>query len=170
MVDSEKIKKTKKRISRKGSVKLPKDFGLGPKRKARVQFAALCYRRIKSGCEILLITSRERGRWVVPKGWPIEGMGPGGSAEQEAWEEAGVKGKLRGHCIGFFNYDKVLETGTDLPVAVAVYAIEVKRLADDFPEKGQRKRKWFSPKKAASRVNEPQLKKILRKFDPKKLG
>lgn len=99
----------------------------------------------------------------------MEKLGPGGAAAQEAWEEAGVIGKLRNRCIGVYDYDKVLETGTDLPVTVAVYPIEVKDLAKDFPEKGQRKRKWFSPKKAASRVQEPELKRILRKFDPKKL-
>ncbi len=115
------------------------------------------------------MTSRDSGRWVIPKGWPINGLSPSGSAAQEAWEEGGVRGKVRDACQGIYDYDKSLDKGTDLPVSVAVFPIEVAKLADDFPEKGQRKRKWFSPKKAASRVQEPQLKRILRKFDPKKL-
>lgn len=146
---------------------LPAEFAIGGKRKTRVQFAAICYRRTKAGCEVLLVTSRDSGRWVVPKGWPIDGLSPSETAKQEAWEEGGVKGRVRDICVGLFDYDKVLETGTDLPVSVAVFPLEVGRLVDDFPEMGQRKRKWFTPKKAAARVNEPELKKILRKFDPK---
>ena len=149
--------------------RLTPEFEIGAKREKRVQFAAICYRRIKSGCEVLLLTSRDSGRWIVPKGWPIDGMSPPQTAEQEAWEEGGVKGKLRDRCVGIFRYDKALETGVDLPVSVAVYPIEVRKLADTFPEVGQRKRKWFAPKKAAARVNEPALKDILRKFDPKRL-
>lgn len=166
MLPREKIRRSKV-VGRQIMHKLPAGFGL--KRKTPVQFAAICYRRIKSGSEVLLLTSRDSGRWVVPKGWPIEGLSPSETAQQEAWEEGGVSGKLRDICLGVFDYDKVLETGTDLPVSVAVFPIEVKKLADDFPEVGQRRRKWFTPKKAAARVNEPDLKQILRKFDPQKL-
>lgn len=159
-----------KRVSRQGRHRRGGEFDLGFKRKARVQFAAVCYRRVNKSLEILLLTSRRSGRWIVPRGWPINGLSPAETAAQEAWEEGGVKGKLHDMCLGIYDYDKVLETGTDLPVSVAVFPIKVKKLADDFPEKGQRRRKWFSPKKAASRVQEPELKKILRKFDPKKIG
>lgn len=169
MVDSEKIKKKRARAGQHQGIKLPKDFGTGKRRQSQAQFGALCYRRIKSKYEVLLITSRERGRWIVPKGWPIAELGPAGTAAQEAWEEAGVTGKAVDRCVGLYTYDKVLETGTDLPVTVAVFPVEVSRLADEFPEVGQRKRKWFSAKKAASRVEEKELKRILRRFDPKKL-
>jgi len=163
----EKIKKSKRIRGKKG--KDPR-VALGLKRKTRLQFAAICYRKIKSGCEVLLITSRDSGRWVIPKGWPIDGLSPSGTAAQEAWEEGGVRGKVRDTCLGIFAYDKAMETGTDLPVSVAVYPLRVdSRLADKFPEVGQRKRKWFSPKKAATRVNEPELKRMLKKFDPKSL-
>jgi hypothetical protein len=56
-----------------------------------------------------------------------------------------------------------------LPVVVAVFPIEVLRLDDDFPEAGQRKRKWLSPKKAARRVSEPELRHLLSGFDPARL-
>lgn len=169
MVESEKLK-TKKPKKKRSTVKLPKDFGIGPKRKARAQVAALCYRGTAKGTEVLLITSRESRRWILPKGWTMPGLSPAEAAAQEAWEEAGVKGKLPKGCAGLYRYDKVLETGTDLPVTVAVFPIEVKKLEEDFPEKGQRKRKWFSLKKASTRVQEPELKKLLRKFKVKKLG
>lgn len=147
-----------------------KKSDVGFKRKARIQFAAVCYRRVNKGLEVLLVTSRDSGRWIIPKGWPIDGLSPAETAAQEAWEEGGVQGRLRDTCIGIYDYGKRRETGSDLPVSVAVFPIKVSRLKDKFPEAGQRKRKWFSLKKAAARVNEPALKKILRKFDPKKLG
>ena len=90
---------------------------------------------------------------------------PGESALQEAWEEAGVRGKITGNCLALFSYTKGVD-GQDLPCAVMVYPVKVKDLKDDFPEAGQRKRKWMSPKKAATRVDEPELAHMLRKFDP----
>lgn len=147
--------------------KFAPDLKIKLKGKQRLQVAAICYRKIKSGREILLITSRDTGRWIIPKGWPIDGLTPREAAGQEAWEEAGVKGKLRKDCLGVYKYRKRLETGSNLPVTVAVFAIEVKKLSDKFPERGQRRRKWFSPKKAASRVQEPELKRLLKEFRPK---
>lgn len=145
-------------------------FDLGRKRRSTVQFAAICYRKKKKGCEVLLLTSRESGRWIVPKGWPIEGLSPAKVAAQEAWEEGGVKGKVRDVCLGFYDYDKVLKKREHVPVSVAVFPLEVDSLAKKFPEADERRRKWFSPKKAAARVREPELKKLLLKFDPKRAG
>ncbi|MEM1273482.1 MAG: NUDIX hydrolase [Pseudomonadota bacterium] len=139
------------------------------KLETRVQFAALCYRRRKSGLEVLLLTSRDTGRWIIPKGWPINGRSPAETAAQEAWEEGGVKGKMRDVCLGLYSYEKSFERGNDLPVAVAVFPIEVARLSDRYPEAGARKRRWFTPKKAAARVKETGLKQIIRSFDPARL-
>ena len=82
---------------------------------------------------------------------------------------AGVTGKETETCLGLYTYTKSVESTDDLSVVVAVFAVAVKELADDFPEAGLRKRKWFSCKKAAARVREPELKRILRKFDPARL-
>ena len=133
------------------------------------QFAALCYRIVKDKPEILLVTSLGTGRWIIPKGWPSDGMTPVESALTEAWEEAGVRGRISGPCIGLFSYQKRMTNKDDLPCVAMVYPVRVKSLADEYPEKGQRKRKWLSPKKAASRVDEPELAYILRSFDPKLL-
>lgn len=135
----------------------------------RSQFAALCYRVVKNRVEVLMITTRRSGRWIVPKGWPMDGMTPAECAAQEAWEEAGVRGHAHDHCLGLFSYNKILEPEAVLPCVAMVYPIRAKSLARTYPEMKQRRRKWFSRKKAAGLVVEPELARILRDFDPKYL-
>ncbi|CAD0184942.1 NUDIX domain protein [Ruegeria sp. THAF57] len=132
-------------------------------RPRRVQFAALCLRKTQDGPEVLLITSRETGRWVIPKGWPMDGLDGAETARQEAWEEAGVRpAKLGRSPVGQYTYDKILKDGSAQPVLTNVYRVDVQELADDFPEVGQRTREWVSPQTAADRVWEPELSEILR--------
>jgi len=134
-------------------------------RPRRVQFAALCVRESDDGQEVLLITSRDTGRWVIPKGWPMDGKDGAETALQEAWEEAGVRANhLERTSVGHFTYDKILDDGSALPVRTSVYRVIVKELADKYPEAGQRKRHWFSPKDAAEQVREPELSALLRQL------
>lgn len=131
------------------------------------QYAALCYRRDETGkIRVLLITSRDTGRWVLPKGWPIAGKSAASSAAQEAFEEAGVQGVVGDHCIGVYSYGKVLGSRKIIPCVVAIYPLLVTNLKSSFPEKGQRKLKWFKPQVAATKVAEPELAVILAAFDP----
>ena len=139
------------------------------KRDTRTQFAAIPFRRKKSGIEMLLVSTLERKRWIVPKGWPMDGVTPAEAAAQEAWEEAGARGRVYQDCVGLYSYSKWLDEDLALPCIVAVFALEVLKLDDKFPEAGQRKRKWMTPKKAAARVEEPELKQVLRHFDPARL-
>lgn len=133
------------------------------------QCAALCY-RVKGGkTQVLLITSRYTKRWVAPKGWIMPNKTAAQSAAQEAYEEAGVEGRLMSESLGDYKYLKVVRGGPDLPCVVAVFPILVKDLRSKFPEKNQRKRKWFPSKIAAKMVAEPDLAKIIRKFDPRQL-
>ena len=148
---------------------LPLSVRAAHKTDMRSQFAALCYRLKNNKTEILLITSRRSKRWIVPKGWPMHGLTPAAAACQEAWEEAGVKGKAVDRCLGLYSYNKLLDEGGTLPCIALVYPVRVKALEGEFPERGQRQRKWFSPKKAAARVMEPELARILRDFDPRML-
>ncbi len=148
---------------------LPDSFAAFKKGDVRTQYAALCYRMRKDAVQVLLVTSRDSGRWVIPKGWPMKGCSAADAAEIEAWEEAGVKGKIKDHCLGVYSYLKGMNDTHSLPVVVAVYPLLVTDLRDDFPEMGQRRRKWFDAKKASGRVVEPELRRILRKFDPKQL-
>ena len=131
----------------------------------RRQVAALCWRKSRGRTEVLLITSRDTGRWVVPKGWPMKGLSDAQAAMREAWEEAGVRvGAEKARRVGQFYYDKGLDDGSDLPVVADVYKVRVRdgELADRFPEAGQRKRAWVPTKKAARMVEEPALRTLLR--------
>lgn len=131
----------------------------------RLQVAALCHRGTGPDTEILLITSRGTGRWVLPKGWPIKGLDAAGSAMQEAWEEAGVRDGVTGDTpIGSFVYQKGLTGGWSVSVNTLVFPVEVKELRDDFPEAEQRRRNWVKPAQAATMVNEPELREILEAF------
>ncbi|MGO4907986.1 NUDIX hydrolase [Pseudorhodobacter sp. W20_MBD10_FR17] len=136
----------------------------------RAQFGALCWRAGKSGAEVLLISSRETGRWVIPKGWPMDGRTGPEAAAIEAWEEAGVKGRIDAAKLGHFSYDKTLKRDTKnesiQPCMVEVFPLQVEKLATDFPEQRQRRRKWFAPDKAARRVAESELKVLLARFSP----
>ena len=147
----------------------PVSLGDEGKRGMRTQFGALCWREKQGKVQILLVTSRRRGRWIIPKGWPLDGETPAKAAETEAWEEAGVEGKAKGQCLGVFGYDKEHSEGEQLPCMVALFPLKVKRLSNDWPEKDERRRKWMSPKKAANLVDEPDLAAILKAFDPLKL-
>lgn len=131
----------------------------------RSQYGALCWRAHRGQIEVLLITSRDTGRWVIPKGWPMAGLSPDIAAAQEAWEEAGVSGQVSNQPLGFYAYDKVVKLGQTLPCAVAVYPLRVDRLAANFPERSERRRKWFAAAKAARKVAEPELRAILLTLD-----
>lgn len=126
------------------------------------QFAALCTRHKAGRIEVLLITSRDTRRWVLPKGWPMPGRSGAETAVLEAWEEAGVVGAITGPAVGSYIYNKVLSPGRALPCRVEVHPMKVERLAQHFPEKGQRQRKWMTAKKAAKAVAEPELAALLR--------
>lgn len=136
----------------------------------RVQYAALCYRAQRGKVQILMITSRDTGRWIIPKGWPMPDLGPASCAAQEAWEEAGVQGHAAQRSVGSYFYAKALGPRMAVPCTVEVYPLRVERLAREFPERGQRRRKWFSPQKAALKVAEPELAQILAGFVPPSAG
>lgn len=131
------------------------------------QYAALCYRiSAKGRVRVLLITSRDTGRWVLPKGWPMKGLNGQSAAMREAYEEAGVQGEVSNHCLGFYSYSKVIAPDQAPTCIVSVFPVRVTQLLDKFPECHERSRKWFLPEKAAERVDEPELKEILLAFRP----
>lgn len=132
----------------------------------RLQYGALCWRRNDTGIEVLLITSRDTGRWVIPKGWPMPGLAPEAAAAQEAWEEAGVEGVMSPLCLGRYGYQKVFTLTASVPCAVAVYGLQVKDVAKSFPEAKVRRRAWFPLDEAAGLVAEPELAGIIAGFTP----
>lgn len=139
------------------------DMILG-RRPPALQVGAIC-RKPDTG-EVLLITSRDTGRWVIPKGWPMEGRSLAHAALQEAWEEAGVRGQVELAELGRFRYGKRQDSGFALPVEVVLYPVSVQSLSKSFPEDQQRKRQWFDPAEAARRVDEAGLQDILRHLSP----
>lgn len=151
----------------KEDVKLSSELELGTDE--RTQLGALCYRVVRGKVQVLLVTSRTRRRWIIPKGWPMHGFTSAQAASVEAWEEGGVRGKGAGDSIGYFTYVKYGGRGeADLPCVVSVFPLKVKSLAKDYPERRQRRRKWFSPRQASKKVAEPELRRLLREFKPPK--
>ncbi len=139
------------------------------------QLAALCWRSVSgkgasgkgasgSGREVLLVTS-STGRWILPKGWPINGKSPAEAAMTEAWEEGGVKkGKVSRRPLGSYMATKLTLRGDEEPCLLLVYAIKVRKTVDDFPEAAVRERLWVCPRIAATLVHEDGLREILREF------
>lgn len=129
------------------------------------QVAALVYRLHLDDLQFLVITSRGTGRWIIPKGWPQIGRTLAETAACEAYEEAGIRGEISQSPIGSFDYCK-----SDLPperinqFSVAVYALRYVSQEKTWPERDQRICEWVSPDVAAQRVDEADLKQILRTF------
>jgi 8-oxo-dGTP pyrophosphatase MutT (NUDIX family) len=146
--------------------RIANDVQLMFRRPPRQQYAALCYRvKKKTGdLEVLLLTSRDTGRWVIPKGWPMPGKLSHEVAAREAYEEAGVRGTVETEPLGTFGYDKMLKDGIEVPCRVQVYALEVSELAKHFKEKGERSLEWVSCEVAAERVREPELHDLILAF------
>ena len=134
----------------------------------RVQYAALPYRLSgKSRTEVMLVTSRETQRWIIPKGWPQKGKAPHNSAAREAFEEAGVVGAVGKRAVGSFPYQKRLKNGDVTVCEVHVFPMRVRRQRKQWPEKEQRDVKWLSIKQAAETVQEPMLSEIIRRLGHK---
>ncbi len=130
-------------------------------RPKHLQVAALCHRGDGDDRQFLLITSRGTGRWIIPKGWPIRGMKSNEAALQEAWEEAGVRsGDVSAKPIGTYTYEKKQDTGWTIPVETLVFSIDVRDMADTFPEDSERTRKWVTAAEAAEMVDEDELQMI----------
>ena len=128
------------------------------------QVGALPVRWENGEMQILLLTSRETKRWVIPKGWPMKGFKNWAAAAREAKEEAGVIGRPRKKPLGSFLYFKRRPARFDL-CRVEVYVLDFEKRLDHYREKGQREARWFPIDEAASRVEEPGLIAMLRDLD-----
>lgn len=128
-----------------------------------IQVAALCLRDGAAGREVLMVTSLGTRRWVLPKGWPMEGRTLAGAALREAWEEAGVTGTVEESPVGYYTYLKQRRGGLALECRVEVFGVDVADLAPKWPEGKRRKREWVPLEEAARRVDEPELAALLRR-------
>jgi 8-oxo-dGTP pyrophosphatase MutT (NUDIX family) len=135
-----------------------------PTRVERRQIAALPYRKTAAGeIEVLLITSRESGRFIIPKGWPMKGLRDPDAAAKEAYEEAGVTGKIERKPLGTYSYWKRLERSVAF-LRVTVYPLEVRKQRSNWPEKGSRRLGWLKQKDAATLVDVPGLITLIERF------
>lgn len=132
------------------------------KRKVRTQYAALPFSVRDDNILVMLVTSRETKRWIIPKGWPEKRILPHAVAAREAYEEAGLVGKVEERPFATFRYEKRLKSGRTATCEVETYLFEVERELDEWPEKDERERRWMSPDEAALLVTEDGLIAILR--------
>jgi 8-oxo-dGTP pyrophosphatase MutT (NUDIX family) len=130
---------------------------------SRLQAAALPYRRAKD-LEVLLVSSLDTGRWIVPKGWPMKGRKNFETAKREAYEEAGVKGEIAPKAEGSFRYNKRKRNGAVWRCMVEVFPLEVKAQSRSWPEKAVRKQRWCAWNEAADLVDDAGLGDIIRAF------
>ena len=131
------------------------------------QIAVLPYRTNEAGLtELMLITSRDTKRWVLPKGNRIKGLKSHEAASHEAYEEAGLIGIACPFAIGTYQYRKYRKDGTSRPAIVDIFPFSVTAQLDEWPEQDERDVRWFMPADAAAAVDEPELKDILSTFQP----
>lgn len=129
------------------------------------QVAALPYRIESDGrAQVMLITSREQRRWVVPKGNTMATLNLHEAAAEEAFEEAGIFGIPCPTAIGEYRYRKRRADGTTRNVTVAVFPLAFQRQADEWPEQDEREVRWFGLAEAADAVDEPELKRLIANF------
>jgi 8-oxo-dGTP pyrophosphatase MutT (NUDIX family) len=128
-----------------------------------IQYAALPYRLDGRQVRILLITSRQTQRWIIPKGWPIDGMTPREAAATEAAEEAGIHGRVESEPIGSYHYLKRLKR-EQMSVQVIVFPFRVEGQVESWKERDQRAQRWFDCRRAARLVAEPSLRRLIREF------
>jgi 8-oxo-dGTP pyrophosphatase MutT (NUDIX family) len=126
------------------------------------QAGVIAYRVLDGKVRVLLVTSRDTGRWIIPKGNIKAGEMPCKAAENEAYEEAGVKGTIIGSMpLGIYNYFKRLASGQARPATVEVYLLLVKERLKKWPERNKRKLSWVSTKEAVGLVEEPGIVPLL---------
>src|ERR1700712_929882 len=133
------------------------------------QFAALPYRMRDDGIEILLITTRKKRRWSVPKGWPIKRKTPQQTAATEAYEGAGVHGAVGSRRIGQFRKCR-LKKQKPVMCDVQIFPLAATRQRDIWPEQHERNRVWVAPRKAAKLVKKSGLRRAMKALDRERCG
>lgn len=141
---------------------------MSPKESLAKQIAALpVHWDSKGRLRVLMVTSRDSGRWVMPKGWTMDGKKNWQAAKIEALEEAGAVGFVSDQSIGTYRYRKRLGKGQSVLCRVKIYPMMVDKLKRRWKERNERKRHWFSLQKAAKLVDEPELRDLLLKLAKK---
>ena len=127
------------------------------------QFAALPFKLNNSELRVMLITTRRKGRWSLPKGSPMRKTEPHRTAALEAYEEAGLLGVTAKRALGSFKHRK-RKGDRKRTMDVAVFPMRVHGQERWWPEKGEREAIWVSPKKASRLVHKAQLRRLIARF------
>ena len=126
------------------------------------QAGVIAYRIQDGKVRVLLMTSRDTGRWIIPRGNIKPGVTPCRAAEQEAYEEAGDRGTILGsNPLGMYTYSKKLTSGEARAATVEVHLLRVKQRLKKWPERSKRKLSWVSTKEAVRLVEEPGVVPLL---------
>lgn len=129
-------------------------------RKDGRQCAALPFMEADGETLVMLITSRDSGRWILPKGWCEKRLSGSELAAKEAYEEAGIVGQISPTPISCYQYTKRLPIASK-ECSVKIYPLRVTELLADWPEARQRRREWFTLAQAALYVDDAELVTIL---------
>jgi len=127
---------------------------------ARLQTGVVPYRHVDGNLEVLLITSRGAGHWLVPKGNIEPNLTPRDSAAREAWEEAGVFGMVHQQVIGTYRY---IKRGT--PRVVRLYPMAVLEELERWPEMHERRRQWLPIDQAGDLAFHDDLQSAIERLD-----
>jgi len=126
------------------------------------QSGVLPYRKTPDGLEVLLITSIKKKKWIIPKGYIEFNLSAFESAKKEAFEEAGILGANETIELGSYVNNKSIGV-----CHVVIFAMEVIKVFDDYPEKDKRKRKWFKLNEASSNISIPSISSMILSLDTK---
>ncbi|NTW83725.1 MAG: NUDIX hydrolase [Chlorobiaceae bacterium] len=105
---------------------------------------------------LVLITSRRSGNWIIPKGYVEKGLTPAESAAKEAYEEAGLIGRVHPEAAGRYRYRKYRKF-----FMVMVYPLFIDTILDEWEEMHSRKRVLVTPAEAIEMVCEENLRRII---------
>jgi len=126
------------------------------------QSGVVPYRKKDNDLEVLLITSLKKKRWIIPKGYVEFNLTPFESAKKEAYEEAGIIGSNETVELGALKIEKTIGV-----CWMKIFSMEVTEMLEDYPEKNQRKREWFSVKKAAENISIPEISNLILRLKEK---
>jgi 8-oxo-dGTP pyrophosphatase MutT (NUDIX family) len=127
------------------------------------QFAALPFRLDNSELHVMLITTRRKRRWSVPKGSPMRNKKPHHTAALEAYEEAGLVGVIATRAMGSFKHRK-RKGDRKRTMDVSVFPMKVHGQERWWPEKGERQAIWVSAETAARLVHKVELRRLIIRF------
>ncbi|WP_370932026.1 NUDIX hydrolase [Bartonella sp. DGB1] len=130
-----------------------------------LQVGAIAYKYINNKYEILLVTSKTSKRWIIPKGWPQKNKNLSESALQETIEEAGATGNITQIPVGHYYYEKLSRSKQkSKKIRLDVFGLEVTEIYQDWQERYQRCRQWFTADEAVLIIEQPELAQLVSDF------